>query len=132
MAGKLIGLIYFYLISAVSIGLLIYAAFSFATLVINLTQYDKYPLRYGMENCDVDYPQSYVKGPYATPVMEQGQIASISAKEKQTLKQTCMNQADFDRKQHKLDDIKNSGISALVGLVLFLIHFPQARKMSKI
>lgn len=131
MAGKLIGLIYFYLISAVSIGLLIYAAFSFANLIINLTQYDKYPLRYGMENCDVDYPQSYVKGPYATPVIDQTQVASMSAKEREVLRQTCINQANYDRKQHKLDDIKNSVVATLVGLVLFAIHFPMARKMSK-
>lgn len=131
MVGRLIGLIYFYLISAISIGLLIFASFSFATLLINLTQYDKYPLRYGMENCEVDSPQSYVKGPYATPVTDQGQIATMSADERQVLKKRCEDQADYDRKQHKLDDIKNSLVATFVGLVLFLIHFPQARKMSK-
>jgi hypothetical protein len=127
--GKLISLIYFYIISAVSIGLLIYAAFSWGTLLLNLTQYDNYPLRYGLENCDDRYP--YFKGGPVPAIDSAAAPASLSAQEREQLKQQCITQTEFERKQHKLDDIKNSGISTLVGIVLFALHFPTARRLSK-
>lgn len=124
--GKLIALIYFYLISAVSIGLMVFATFAWANLVVNLTQYDQYPLRYGLENCEY---RPLVKGPY--PVDIPTTPASMSAQEKEEAKRVCLEQVEAERKQQKLEDIKNSAVFALVGVVLFLIHFPQARKLSK-
>lgn len=128
--GRLISLIYFYILSAVAIGLLIYAAFSWADLLIGLTQYEKYPLRYGLENCDDRYP--YFKGGNSVPAIDTyQQPATLSAQEREKFVAQCLTQADFERKQHKFDDIKNSVVSTLVGIILFAIHFPQARKLSK-
>ena len=45
-------------------------------------------------------------------------------------RQLCLNQQEEDRKQHKIDDLKNSITFTLVGLILFAIHFPLARKQS--
>lgn len=129
MIGRLISLIYFYVISAVSIGILIYSAFSWGNLLINLTQYDKYPLRYGMENCDDRYP--YLKGEPYPAVDTYQRPASLSAEERETLKQQCLTQTEFERKKNKLDDMKNSIISTLVGVILFAVHFPTAKKLSK-
>lgn len=127
---KLIGLIYFYVISAVSVGILIFATFSWASLIINLTQYDQYPLRFGTVNCETN---PYSRGAYPLyPVSEDGKIpASMSAEEKENAKVVCREDVEAERKQNKLEDIKNSVTSTLVGIVLFLIHFPTAKKMSK-
>lgn len=123
--GKLIALIYFYLISAVSIGLLVFATFAWANLIINLTQYGQYPLRYGLENCEY---RPLVKGPYPVDSLTP---ATMSAQEKEEAKRICLEQVELERKQQKLEDIKNSAVFTLVGVVLFLIHFPQARRLSK-
>ncbi|EKD90727.1 MAG: hypothetical protein ACD_30C00097G0006 [uncultured bacterium] len=127
--GKLIALIYFYVISAVSLGLLIFASFSWANLILNLTQYDQYPLKYGIANCEYGSANTRL-GPY--PVLEEGKTsASMSAEEKEVAKRACLEQVEAERKQNKLEDIKNSVTATLVGIVLFLIHFPTAKKMSK-
>lgn len=130
MPGKLIALIYFYLISAVSIGLLIFGVFSIGNLVINLTQYDKYPLKYGIEQCDFlsKYPVPMVR---VMPGPPEGQeFATPSAQQLEDDKRKCLEQAEYERKQHKLDDIKNAVLFTLIGAVLFLIHYPLARKHS--
>lgn len=123
--GKLIALIYFYLISAVSLGLIIIGIFNVGNLVINLTQYDNYPSRYGYDNCENGYGP---KAPYAAPMQPE---ASVSAEQVQKQKELCLVQVELDRKQHKLEDVKNSVLFTSIGIILFLIHFPKARKQSK-
>jgi len=124
--GKLITLIYFYLISAVSLGLIIVGIFNVGNLAINLTQYEKYPPRYGYDNCESGYPAP-VKMAYPALPPE----ASVSAEQVQKQKELCLMQVEQDRKQHKLDDIKNAFLFTTIGIVLFSIHFPLARKQSK-
>ncbi len=126
--GKLISLIYFYVISAISIGVMIFAAFSWGNLILNSTMFEQYPLRYGVANCEGKYP-SY-NGVY--PVMDSGtKEATISAEDREELRKQCVVQSEYDRKQHRLEDIRDSVVSTLVGVVLFLLHFPQAKKLSK-
>lgn len=125
--GKLIALIYFYLISAVSLGLIIIGIFNVGNLLINLTQYDNYPPRYGYNNCDSGYP--LVKAPYAPLISPE---ASVSAEQLERQRELCLTQIELDRKEHKLNDIKNSILFTSIGIILFLIHFPQARRQSKV
>ena len=127
MAGKTVATIYFYVISAGSIILLVIAVFSWANLILNLTQYDQYPLRYsGQASCQAD---PYKSAPY--PVGMNGQMASPSASEQVAARADCLKQEELDRKQYKLDDTKDVVVYTLVGLILFGIHFPMARKQSK-
>lgn len=126
MSGKIIATIYFYLISAVSLGLIVVGIFTIISFLVNITQYDKYPIRYPQGSCE-GYPYKY--GAY--PMDIRGEVATPSAKEQERQKQLCLEQEEMERKQHKIDDIKNSITFTLVGLVLFVIHFPLARKQSK-
>lgn len=128
MSGKTIATIYFYLISAASLALIVIGIFNSVNFVINSTQYDKYPTRYGPPGSCEFYPVPYrvdVKAGVADPE------STPSAEELEKQKQNCLRQEEIDRKQHRLDDMKNALTFSLVGTVLFLIHFPLARKQSK-
>lgn len=126
MPGKTIATIYFYLISATSLALIVIGIFNSVNFVINSTQYEKYPLRYPQGSCE-GYPYKF--GPY--PAMET-RVATPSADELEKQKQDCLKQENALSKQQKIDDLKNAITFTLVGLVLFLIHFPLARKQSKV
>lgn len=126
MSGKTIATIYFYIISAVSLGLIIIGIFNGVNFVVNSTMYDKYPTRYGPAmDCEGG---SYYPVPMKAPLI--GSESTPSAKDLEKQKQICLTQQDLDRKQHKIDDLKNTLTFTLVGLVLFSIHFPLARKQS--
>lgn len=125
MFGKNIATIYFYLISAASLALIIVGIFNIVNFIINSTQYEKYPLRFGqvMDCGNVPAPAIYKITPpdgFSTP----------SAQELQNQKQQCEAQLELQRKQYRLDDIKNAITFTLVGIILFSIHFPLARKQS--
>ncbi|MDP3733555.1 MAG: hypothetical protein Q8Q91_03340 [Candidatus Daviesbacteria bacterium] len=126
MSGKTIATIYFYIISAASLALIVIGIFNAVNFGINITQYEKYPLRYPQGSCD-NYPFKF--GPY--PVMERGVSATPSAKEMEEQEKACIKQENGLSKKQKIDDLKNSITFTLVGLVLFSIHFPLARKQSK-
>ncbi|MBI2022220.1 hypothetical protein HYS93_05085, partial [Candidatus Daviesbacteria bacterium] len=129
-------LIYFYLISAASLALIVIGIFNAVNLVINSTQYDKYPLRWGsVSTCDyldggVDYKVYPPMVDTSFPVGPDRQ-STPSAQEIEKQKQLCLKNEEADRKQHKVDDLRNTFAFSIIGLILFLIHFPQARKMSK-
>lgn len=130
MSGRLIATIYFYLISAASLALIVIGIFNAVNFLINSTQYDKYPLRYGPPgDCEVSgypYPVKIAR----PPDMANGE-ATPSAEEVKRQKELCEKQQELERKQHKIDDMKNAITFTLVGTVLFLIHFPLARKQSR-
>lgn len=130
MVGRLIGLIYFYLVSIIALILLVIGIYSSVTFILNVTQYDNYPPRYIGEDCGSIYSTFY-KGPYAVVEPPGSNPATPSAEEKEELKKQCETRVEFERKQHKLEDIRNAIVFTLVGGVLFLIHFPQARKISQ-
>lgn len=124
MSGKLIATIYFYLVSASALVLIIIGIFNGVNFIINSTQFEKYPLRYQQGDCGV-FGMPY---PYKITPETAKFDSSISAGEKQKQVENCEKQQELDRKQHKIEDLKNASTFTLVGLVLFLIHFPLARK----
>lgn len=134
MPGKIIATIYFYVISAASIALIVIGIFNIVNFVINSTQFEKYPLRYGgVSNCEYATDGSFIgRGPVpAVKMVPPGSESTPSAEEIQRAKEQCLKNEEADRKQHRVDDLKNAVTFSLVGIVLFLIHFPQARKQSK-
>ena len=127
MSGKTIATIYFYIISAASLALIVIGIFNTVNFLINSTQYDRYPLRYPQGDCEggFGYPMPYKIMP------PDGREATPAAQDLEKQKQLCLKQQDLDRKQHKIEDVRNAVTFTLVGLVLFSIHFPLARKQSK-
>lgn len=134
MSGKIVATIYFYLISIGAIVLMVIGVFDIVNLFVNSTQYSEYPLRYNaISNCE------YVNnGNYGGPmpmtnvkVMPQALTdATPSAEDIQKAQEQCLKNDEADRKLHQVEDIKNALTFPLVGIVLFLIHFPMARKQS--
>src|SRR3989344_6164794 len=126
MSGKTIATIYFYVISAASLALIVIGIFNGVNFLINSTLYDKYPLKYPQGSCE-SYPYKF--GPY--PAMDaRGEVGTPSAEELKKQKQACLKQENALSKQQKIDDLRNAVTFTLVGTVLFLIHFPLARKQS--
>jgi hypothetical protein len=133
MSGKLIATIYFYLISAGALVLIVVGIFNAVNFVINSTQYEKYPLRYsGISNCEYAVDGQYIgdRPIKAMAPMENSQ-STPSAEEIQRAREQCLKNEDEERTQHRIDDLKNAITFTAVGLVLFLIHFPQAKKRSE-
>ncbi len=124
MSARHISTVYFYVISAASLALIVVGVFNSVNFAINITQYDKYPLRYQPENCDTN---PYYKGPMA--VVAPG--ATPSPQDLQNARLQCEKQLELDRKKQKLGDLKSAVTFSLVGVLLFLVHFPLARKQSK-
>jgi hypothetical protein len=133
MSGKLIATIYFYLISAGALVLIVVGIFNGVNFIINSTQYEKYPLRYGgISNCDYAVDgQYYGDRPIKAMAPMQNGESTPSAQEIQRAKEQCLKNEEAERVEHRVDDLKNAVTFTLVGLVLFLIHFPQAKKRSE-
>ena len=130
MNGRLISLIYFYAVSAAALALIVIGIFSSINFLINISQYQDYPLRYQGEDCDNIYPMSLkVPAPILAPNNSAPATPSTQQIEKQ--RQACQNRIDRYRKGQKLEDLKKSITFSLVGTILFLIHFPVARRQSK-
>ncbi len=131
MNGRTIALIYFYLISAAALALIVVGIFNSVNFVINFTQYDKYPLRYGaVSNCESPYAGPYSRS-YPSKLAPDTEFATPSPDQLEKDKELCLRNEEADRQQHKIEDLKNSLTFSLVGVILFAIHFPQARKQSK-
>jgi hypothetical protein len=135
MPGKTIATIYFYIVSAASLALIVIGIFNGVNFFINSTQFDKYPLRYYGPAVDCEtsfgpYPAKVAPAPFGV-TGDMNMLATPSAEELRKQKENCEKQQEYDRKQHRVDDIRNTLTFTLVGIVLFLIHFPQARKHSE-
>lgn len=125
MSGRQVSLVYFYLISAGALALIVIGVFNSVNFLLNITQYKDYPLRY-QQDCESIYPSVKLMVPgYPIP-------ATQSAFEMEQQKELCQRNLDKLRKQQKLDDLRNSITFTAVGTILFLIHFPIARRQSKI
>ncbi len=131
MSGKQIGLVYFYIVSAAALGLIIIGIFNSVNFLINVTQYKDYPLRFQNEDCSSIYPIPMKVAPPAPIEQSYPILATQSAQQMEKQKELCQKQVDEQRKRQKLDDLRNSITFSLIGLILFLIHFPIARKNSK-
>lgn len=127
MSGKTIATIYFYLISAAALALIVIGIFNGVNFVINSTQYEKYPLRFGQV---IDCNNNFGPVPYKIISPTSPESATPSAQDLQKQKQQCETNVELQRKQYRLDDIKNTVAFTLVGIILFSIHFPLARKHS--
>lgn len=132
MSGKQISLVYFYIVSAAALALIIIGIFNSVNFLINVTQYKDYPLRYQSQECNAIYQVPMRVAQPALPVEQSYPvIATQSSQEVDIQKELCQTQMDSQRKKQKLDDLKNSITFSLVGLIMFVIHFPIARKNSK-
>ena len=113
---KLIPAIYFYLLSAIGMVLLIIGLFNSVHYITGITAYDKYPLRNGAESrCD------YMP---TVPVPVEGQ-KSISV---DNAKPDCLKSLEKERATTKADDLEKSISFTTIGLLIFGIHFYFARK----
>ncbi len=118
---KLIPTIYFYLLSAVGIVLLIIGVFNAFHYVVGLTAYEKYPLKYGNESrCQY----------MSVPAKEIGVETSGDSVEQEQAKKDCLNSLEAERKNTKIDDFEKAIAFTVVGLVVFTVHFYFARKRS--
>lgn len=113
---KLISTIYFYLLSAIGMVLLIIGLFNSVHFITGITAYDKYPLGSGTEaRCDF-LPQ---------PVSVEGAKniqADVNAKN------DCLKNLEKERLTKKADDLEKSISFTVIGLLVFLTHFYFARK----
>lgn len=131
MSGRQISLVYFYLISAGALALIVIGVFSTVNFIINVSQYEEYPLGYYQEDCSMDPYKYQPRGPYPAEVSMAPMISTPSAQEREEQKKNCEKRVESERKQRRIDDLKSAITFTLVGSVLFLIHFPLARKHSK-
>lgn len=130
--GRLISLIYFYLVSIIGIILLIIGLYNGVSFVVNSTVYDKYPLPYvGNEDCSYlaqDFSGTVKRAPLAMPPDET--TATVSAEEQQEQKAACERRVEAERKQHQVNDLKNGIYFTLIGIILLALHFPVALRRS--
>lgn len=112
--NKLISTIYFYLLSAIGMVLLIIGLFNSVHFITGIAAYDKYPLRNGTEaRCDY-LPQ---------PIPLDGQKIAPS-----NTKEDCLKSLEKERVATKADDLEKSISFTAIGLLVFGIHFYYARK----
>lgn len=125
--GRLIGLIYFYLVSLVGLVLLLVGLYAAFTYFVNTTQYDEYPLLYPPESCDtVSYPAVPV------PVDESLSVApspDIQYMEEQKVQ--CEERLEAKRKDQRLGDVKNAIFFTAAGILLLGFHLPFGVKKSR-
>lgn len=80
----------------------------------------------------MDCESIFAPVPYKiVPALEVSGLSTPSAEDVKKQKQQCEKQLELQRKQYHLDDVKNTVAFTLVGLILFAIHFPLARKNSR-
>ena len=130
MWGQRISLIYFYLISVISIILLVIGIYHLVTFTLNLTMYDKYPTRWGgvEEQCENNYyPPRVLKQQIDIPPQLE---ASPSAIDIEKQKQLCLKNLERERKLHMIENLKNTITFTLTGAILFGLHFPVALRKS--
>lgn len=129
MNGRVVSLIYFYLVSVVAIVLLMFGAYNGITFAVNSTQFEKYPLPWGGEDrCayTMSPPMQVALAPSGTPQQ--------SAEEKKAMeeqKNSCLRSLEMERKQNKVNNLKDALTFTLLGLILFGTHFPLALRRSK-
>lgn len=126
--GRLISLIYFYLVSIIGIILLIIGLYNAVSFGVNSIVYDKYPLRYaGGEDCSYLVQST---APARPVTITDPTTASPSAEEQADQKAACERRVEAERKQHQVDNIKDGIFFTLVGIILIGLHFPVALRRS--
>lgn len=118
---RLIPTIYFYVLSAVGMGLFIFGLFNTAHYIVGITAYDKYPLRYGGEESRCLY--------MPRPILPEGAVqeeSNLDSEKKQ--KEECLKNLEIERKNTKVSDLEKSITFTGIGLLVFSTHFYFARK----
>ena len=118
-ASKTIPVLYFYLLSAVGMILIIIGLFNSFKYAVNTIAYDKYPLQYGSEmRCTTMYP------PFSS-------AETVPQKEKalpnEKIKEDCLKGLEEERQIQKVNDLQNSIAYTVIGSLVFGIHFYFAR-----
>ena len=117
---KIIPTIYFYLLSAVGMVLIIIGLFNSTHYIVGVTAYDKYPLGYSPESRCEFTPK---------PVLLEGQIEVESSPEDlQKSKDECLKSVEEERRNKKVDDLEKSITFTAIGLLVFGAHFYFARR----
>jgi len=125
--GKLMSLIYFYIVSVIGLVLLIIGLYNAISYGVNTSQYDEYPLKYvGNENCD--YMGSMDVSATSVPVKNDTIIVDKNIQKQQ--KKDCELRVKRERKQTQVDDLKNTIYFTLIGALLLAIHLPIALRKS--
>lgn len=116
---RLIPTIYFYLLSAIGMVLLIMGLFNTVHYITGITSYDKYPLRFGAESrCD-----------YMPVPASMGETKAISSDTSNVnTKEDCLKSLEKERATTKADDLEKSISFTTIGFLVFLTHFYFARK----
>jgi hypothetical protein len=117
---KIIPTIYFYLLSAVGMILIIIGLFNSVHYIVGITAYDKYPLGYeGGSRCEY--------GP--KPVVLEGNTEGVSDVEaEKKAKEECLKSIETERQNKKVDDLEKSITFTIIGLLVFGGHFYFARR----
>lgn len=112
----LIPTIYFYLLSAIGMVLLIIGLFNSVHFITGISSYDKYPLRFGAETrCKYMPKAAVVEG-------------STNVQSDANMKEDCLKSLEKERVTTKADDLEKSISFTAIGLLVFLTHFYFARK----
>lgn len=118
---RLIPTIYFYLLSAIGMVLIIIGLFNAAHYIVGVTAYDKYPLGYGPESrCEYMPKPALLEG--------QTQPTQSDKETEQKAKEDCLKTVETERQNKKVDDLEKSITFTSIGLLVFGAHFYFARK----
>lgn len=125
MTPKNIGAVYFYLVSLISLFVIVGGIFSSVHTGLKIMIYEKYPSRFGP-------PIGMCRTVPPIPAMEKlpAYVSTPSGQEMENWKKECEENALIEGKRQKIDDITRSVVMLLVGGALFAYHFPKARKSS--
>lgn len=117
---KLIPTIYFYLLSAIGMVLLIIGLFNSVHFITGVTAYDKYPLGYAPESrCE-----------YMPIPVSNGETKATKGTDE--TKENCLKNVEVERQHKKADDLEKSISFTVIGLLVFGIHFYLARRQRNI
>lgn len=126
MRSNLIKTIYLYVFSGLGLGLFLFGVFSGVFFLVNVTQFDKYPLQ-TYEETQCDYPHY---GPYAKPVPigEETREATPSSQEFEEQERKCEERLELTRQRKKVDDATRTLAFLIIGSLVFIPHWRMARK----
>lgn len=126
MNGRVISLLYFYLVSIIGIVLLIIGTYNAVTFVVNTTQFEKYPLQYGGEDrC------AYNMLPQTVPDKSASEPSAADKKALEEQRKKCLQTLEMERKQHKVNNLKDAITFSLIGIALIGSHLTLGLRRSK-
>ena len=130
--ANLIRTIYLYVFSGVGLSLFLIGTFMAIQYLVNITQFEKYPLQpYEETQCDYYYPGKPI------PLMERSSIAPVepmastpSAQEIKHQEDLCKERTETTRKRKQVDELTRTLAFIIIGLPVFIFHWRMARKVA--